>query len=156
MGKLVLLACLVSWCLASHASSAYADKARCTSVPSMECNDVDKPQVEHKTETKCKTVYNKECKMEYTTVYDDVTTKYDKVCETQNEKMCEQVNKQQCSTSRKECHIEYDTVIETVPKRECKQVQEEVCTKVPKEECKDVSSTKCSSTSERECNAILK
>merc|ERR1712183_1119243 len=116
--KLVLLACLVAWCLASHVSSAYADKARCTSVPSMECNDVDKPQVEHKTETKCKTVYNKDCKLEEEeqcyavpkmdcnmvqktkskTVYDTVcNTVYDKKCTTVNEKQCETVMNKQCT-----------------------------------------------------------
>ena len=79
----------------------------------MECKDVDKPQVEHKTETKCETVYNKECKMEYSTVYDDVTKQK---CTDVTNDVCTDVVNNVCTT-----------VHDTVTKKDCKLEEEEQC-----------------------------
>ena len=63
----------------------------------------------------CETVMNEQC-----------TTKDNELCETLHEKKCEQCS----TTSMEERHIEYDTVVEIVPRRKCKHVQEEVCTRI--------------------------
>merc|ERR1719318_1810713 len=91
--KLVLLVIFVSCCsalyvephLKPHHKSHHQDED-CTSTPSTECWDVEKPHVEHKTETK-----------------------YDTVCNTVSARSCSQVFDKDCQTvTDRECKTEVD------------------------------------------------
>ena len=100
----------VSYLSLSSASYVKQHEDKCTTSPTTECWEVEKPHVEYTTERKCH-------RTEYQTVYDrKCDTIYNNECMTAYENKCKTVS--ECSTTRKrKCKTECCTVKETVHKK---------------------------------------
>jgi len=106
----------------------------------------------------------KECKNEYSTVYDDVTKQkcndltndvcndvLNNVCNTVQKPVVQTEYREECCTdSVSKCHTEHDTVT----RRDCKLEHEEQCYTVPREDCNLVKKTLTETFYDNKCNTV--
>jgi len=101
----ILASFLFTSCMALYVDQAHHGAQHggdeCSTSPQTECWDVEKPQVEQKTERKCNTLFKKECKpvqksLQKTIYEDKCKTVNDENCVTVYDPKCEVKQQAQC------------------------------------------------------------
>merc|ERR1711915_508632 len=110
--KVYLLAVIVGF-----ASGSYINNDVCKTEYNTVCEEVEKPHVEHKTERKCDTVYNQECR-----------TEYDEVCSSNPRIECNAVQRSVPHTAyERSVEVIYDNQCQTQFESKCSDFTDEVC-----------------------------